>query len=54
MIKQKFKDITIKNISDHIVVQTIATPKKFISYIYFIIFVLSLYFDYLYYMCALF
>ena len=33
VVKQKFKDITIKNISDHIVVKTTTTPKKFISYI---------------------
>ena len=32
-IKKKFKDITVKNISDHIVVYTSATPKNFISYI---------------------
>jgi len=32
-IKKNFKDITVKNISDHIVVCTSATPKKFISYI---------------------
>ena len=32
-IKKSFKDITIKNISDHVVVYTSATPKKFISYI---------------------
>ena len=29
VVQQKFKDITIKNISDHIVVQTSTTPKKF-------------------------
>ena len=34
VVKQKFKDIIIKNISDHIVVQTTTTPKKFISYIH--------------------
>ena len=32
-IKKSFKDIIIKNISDHVVVYTSATPKKFISYI---------------------
>ena len=32
-IKKKFKDITVKKISDHIVVYTSATPKNFISYI---------------------
>jgi len=32
-IKKKFKDIKVKNISDHIVVYTSATPKNFISYI---------------------
>ena len=32
-IKKIFKDIIIKNISDHVVVYTSATPKKFISYI---------------------
>ena len=34
VVQQKFKDITIKNIADHIVVQTSTTPKKFISYIH--------------------
>ena len=32
-IKKNFKDIIIKSISDHVVVYTPATPKKFISYI---------------------
>ena len=32
-IKKNFKDITIKNISDHVVVYTSVVPKKFISYI---------------------
>ena len=32
-IKKSFKDIIIKNISDHVVVYTSATPKKFIPYI---------------------
>ena len=32
-IKKNFKDIIIKSISDHVVVYTSATPKKFISYI---------------------
>ena len=32
-IKKNFKDITVKNISDHLVVYTSTTPKKFISYI---------------------
>ena len=34
VVKKEFKDITIKNISDHIVVQTTTRPKKFISYIH--------------------
>ena len=32
-IKNKFKDLTIKSVSDHLVIQTLSTPKTVISYI---------------------
>ena len=32
-IKKKFKDVTIKFVSDHLVLQTLSSPKIVISYI---------------------
>ena len=32
-IKNKFKDLTIKSVSDHLVIQTLSSPKKVIPYI---------------------
>ena len=32
-IKNKFKDLTIKSVSDHLVIQTLSSPKIFIPYI---------------------
>ena len=32
-IKNKFKDLTIKSVSDHLVIQTLSSPKTVISYI---------------------
>ena len=32
-IKNKFKDLTIKSVSDHLVIQTLSNPKKVIPYI---------------------
>ena len=32
-IKNKFKDLTIKSVSDHLVIQTLSSPKTFIPYI---------------------
>jgi glutamate synthase domain-containing protein 1 len=32
-INMKFKDVTFKSISDHLVVQTLSSPKSFIPYL---------------------